>query len=486
MSELPDIPAEPVHPGDWPPHPPKKMVMNPAMITVGGMLAFFTVVAMVVVLPTTTFEPDPSDNWRPLTEQEERGRSVFLANGCLYCHSGFTRPQDVFVGQYYVYARASEPGDFTGPDEAPNLFGTQRTGPDLSQAGGYHPDDWHFAHFTNPRYTDPLSVMPRFDFLSEEQVADLVAFTQARGGKLADLRSAHQETMKALKLASGNVLAPGENGDPVTDGYPAATEIMNFVMSDRGYWFADNPLPVTEQNLLRGRQVFQERCQGCHGSTGNGNGPGAFYLNPPPAPFDDAGDAASGTDTSPGLYYWRILRGVPGTAMENFGTRLSVDDIWRVTMFLKTIPNGGLTAETPTPDQYIQWVGYPGLFPWADCFQSDAAYYQSAATISGGPEGAGDVPAIVDDGSLNPTYATVLWMLGNNARPCGSPGFEEMTFADILQEAGTRTDGYARQGTDQVPFIPPDMFDPSQMPAVLLSTVWGKENPLTEPGAGND
>ena len=28
--------------------------------------------------------------------------------------------------------------------------------------------------------------------------------------------------------------------------------------------------------------------------------------------------------------------------MENFGDRLSVDDIWRVVLFVKTIPNGTL------------------------------------------------------------------------------------------------------------------------------------------------
>ena len=62
---LPDIPSEPVHPPQWPAHPPKKMVMGPLMVTVGGLLAFFAVVLMVVFLPTTTFEPEPSENWRP-------------------------------------------------------------------------------------------------------------------------------------------------------------------------------------------------------------------------------------------------------------------------------------------------------------------------------------------------------------------------------------------------------------------------------------
>lgn len=483
MTTVPPIPSEPARPPDWAPHPRKKMLMSPWMATVGAMLAFATVVFMVVYLPTTTFEPEPSPNWRPLSAEEQKGRQVFLNNGCIYCHSGFTRPQDVLADQYYVYPRASEPGDFTGGD-TPNLFGTIRTGPDLSQAGGFHPDDWHYAHYNNPRYTTPISIMPRFSFLKEEEVRALIAFTQAQGGKLADPRHQHQRNMKALGMASAQVQAKGENGDR-SDGYPSASAIKNLMLIDRGYWFADNPLPVTAQNLLRGRQIYQERCQGCHGSQGDGNGPAAFYLRMPPAAFNVADDQAHGSDTSPGAYYWRILRGIPGTAMENFGTRLSVDDIWKVTLFLKTIPNGGLTAEVPTPDMYIQWEGYPSIFDWATCFYPESDQFEIQKRYSNAPEGVGDVPGIVAPGTVNPIYAVVLWEVQNNARPCGTASFVNVTLKSILDEAEARTDGYARQGTDQTSFIPQGMVDPNQMPPNLLSQVWDKPNPGIEPGAGN-
>ena len=509
MSSIPEIPSEPVHPESWPPHPPRKMLMGPYLITIGGLLAFFTVVFMVVVLPTTTFEPEPSENWRPLTALETEGRNIFLANGCIYCHSGFTRPQDVYASQYYVYGRVSEPGDYMGEGETPNLFGTIRTGPDLSQAGGYHPDDWHYAHYTNARYTTPLSIMPSFEFLTTDQMAALVAFTQSRGGHLADLRNEHQETVKVMEMAAGNVAAPGENGDR-TDGYPSANAIKNMMLIERGYWFASNPLPVTSENLLRGRQIYEERCIACHGSQGDGNGPGAFYLNPPPAAFDVVDDQLRGSDTSPGTYYWRILRGLPGTGMENFGTRLSVDDIWKVTLFLKTIANGGLTAEVPTPDMYVQWEGFPGLFAWADCFAPDASYFQAGPPAPGvyeapapdpvlptplastiitnttAPAGIGDVPGIVGEGDLNDTYAVVLWMANNNARPCGTPGFESVTLQQILNEAAGRTDGYARQGINQLQFIPNALIDPSQLPPQWLDSVWGQPNPAITTGAGNE
>ena len=75
---------------------------------------------------------------------------------------------------------------------------------------------------------------------------------------------------------------------------------------------------------------------------GDGKGPGAKFLSPAPADFTDKDDACCGGDTGPGDFYYRILRGWPGTAMENFGDRLSVNDIWRVVLFVKTIPNDTL------------------------------------------------------------------------------------------------------------------------------------------------
>jgi hypothetical protein len=130
-------------------------------------------------------------------------------------------------------------------------------------------------------------------------------------------------------------------------------------------------LPVTEANLLRGKEVFLDRCVGCHGLKGDGKGPGATFLSPPPADFTDADDACCGGDTGPGDFYYRILRGWPGTAMENFGDRLSVNDIWRVVLFVKTIPNGTLTPfRNPEPKDYIVWSPSKELIAWTKSHQT--------------------------------------------------------------------------------------------------------------------
>src|SRR5207247_4588426 len=80
-----------------------------------------------------------------------------------------------------------------GSDQTPTLAGTERTGPDLSQESGCHPEDWQRAHFYAPRFMDPLSLMPTMKSLfSDKQVEQLITFVETRSGKSGLLRYAGQ------------------------------------------------------------------------------------------------------------------------------------------------------------------------------------------------------------------------------------------------------------------------------------------------------
>jgi cbb3-type cytochrome oxidase cytochrome c subunit len=387
--------AEERIPRGWARHPRERMLITPLVAGVGGLLAFFTVVAIVVWLPIHTFDPPPSADWAPLTDQAVSGRNLFAANGCYVCHSGYSRPQDVRNALYFLYPKISQPGDFWGSDQSPNLLGTERTGPDLSQEAGWHPDDWQRAHFYDPRYVDPMSLMPSMKSLfSDKQVDQLISFVQMRSGKSGLLRYAGQ-------LYSKHVVLTNQGFPPAPTGFQGAhgkiaegsdrevpagqlEEAPNLAQIDRGYWLSGDPLPVTEQNLLRGKRVFLERCVGCHGIAGDGKGPGAKFMTPAPADFTEADDACCGGDTGPGDFYYRILRGWPGTGMENFGDRLSVDDIWRVVLFVKTIPNHTLDPNVvPEPKDYITWQPSEELLAWVASRQKltdNAAFNKKAVT----------------------------------------------------------------------------------------------------------
>ena len=195
------------------------------------------------------------DSFRPQQpdgEVEDRGR--------------VDRPvQDVRQQLYFLYPKVSQPGDFWGNGQSPNLLGTERTGPDLSQESGWHPDDWQRAHFYDPRYMDPRSLMPDMKSLfSDKQVDQLVAFVEERSGKSGLLRYAGQLYAKHVVLANQGFPPPykGFQGaqKPIVPALPDSKlvpppgqleEAPNLAQIDRSYWLSANPLPVTEANLQR-------------------------------------------------------------------------------------------------------------------------------------------------------------------------------------------------------------------------------------------
>jgi mono/diheme cytochrome c family protein len=97
----------------------------------------------------------------------------------------------------------------------------------------------------------------------------------------------------------------------------------------------------TAQTSLDGQTLYQTNCIGCHGVTGQGDGPAAAFMEPKPFNFTNA---SVQMQHSEGQYYHFLLFGLPGTAMPAWGDYLSVQDIWDVINFLRTIPNGGLTV----------------------------------------------------------------------------------------------------------------------------------------------
>jgi cytochrome c oxidase cbb3-type subunit I/II len=50
------------------------------------------------------------------------------------------------------------------------LWGSKRTGPDLMRIGGKYPDSWHYYHMMDPRTMSPGSIMPKYQWLSEQDL----------------------------------------------------------------------------------------------------------------------------------------------------------------------------------------------------------------------------------------------------------------------------------------------------------------------------
>ena len=284
------------------------MKMTPLAVVIGSLLILATIVFVVVLLPyVNTSQTAPSDIFRQRAADEAAGRKLYIANGCVYCHSQSIRTIDWGLGA----ERIAQAGDYIA--DYPILLGSQRTGPDLSQDGGEHPDDWHVAHFTNPRYTRPLSIMPAFRFLGDGNMGNLIRYVQSLGMKDADRRMQRQRFWKTEAIR-GYEAGPDANVQWLSANIP------------QGWRDVPDPYPTTEAGLARGHKIYQDFCLGCHGPVGDGMGPAQPWIYPPPLNFT----ILKNREISGGILYYQIMNGITGTAMPYFKRELESEKIWDV------------------------------------------------------------------------------------------------------------------------------------------------------------
>ncbi len=281
--------------------------MTPTVVVLGGIFILAVIVFTVVYWPWATKVEQPSDIFRFRTTQEDEGRKLYIANGCINCHSQSVRLVDWGLGA----ERIAQAGDYV--TDRPILLGSIRTGPDLSQAGGEHPDDWHTAHFINPRYTRPNSIMPPWKFLGTEKINTLTRYVQGLGFKMADRRMARQVHWKEKSIKAYEA-GPDENVKWLHDNVP------------EGWHNVPDPYPTTEAGLARGHKIYQDFCLGCHGPVGDGMGPAQPWIYPPPLNFT----ILKGRGISGGILYYQIMNGITGTAMPYFKRDLESQKIWEV------------------------------------------------------------------------------------------------------------------------------------------------------------
>lgn len=140
--------------------------MNRGMNNVGTLIAVAAIVygafciAMGVVPGTAMSHIQPLPGVHPLNAQQQRGREIYVSEGCSYCHTQNIRP----LAQDKVFGRPSVGGDYVY--DTPQLLGTERTGPDLTNIGLRQPSDvWQYIHLWDPRAVVHDSIMPRYTWL---------------------------------------------------------------------------------------------------------------------------------------------------------------------------------------------------------------------------------------------------------------------------------------------------------------------------------
>jgi hypothetical protein len=207
------------------------------------------------------------------------GRRVYVAEGCIHCHSQYVRPQvGVDVERWGPHRPLAE-----SLLERPPLFGNRRQGPDLTQVGNRRTTEWNRLHLMHPQRFSPGSRMPAYDHLFRS------------GDPRGDALVAYLASLGSSTL--------GERLQQAAQWRPAAT-----------------PMPPNADHVLRrGRLQYARLCAPCHGVAGHGDGPAAAGLSQRPPDFRQPTwrhlpDGLS-TEARETVLARIIKFGVPGTVM---------------------------------------------------------------------------------------------------------------------------------------------------------------------------
>jgi len=319
--------------------PGRSWLENPSTVGILAGIGFFSVAVFVLgIIPwlqpasrvTTVVDvvTDLTVRVEDYTPLEQRGRQVYIRDGCWHCHSQYIRP---VTGESLRWGPVSQIGE--SAYDRPHLFSTRRIGPDLTRVGRKYGDDWHVAHLWNPSDVVYDSIMPRFPWLFDtgahegppqltEDGKALVAYLQRLGTAIGDWRAGSPSTRM-----SGAASLPGS---------PQAREEV----------------------LSLGKEVYARRCAGCHGAKGDGKGPSAVFLYPKPRDFttgvfkfrSTAGKDSLPTDAD---LYLTLTHGLWGTSMPSM-QEISDRQRGAIVQYLKTFSDrwrkesGGIPISIPS------------------------------------------------------------------------------------------------------------------------------------------
>lgn len=216
----------------------------------GGVACYFFAFLLIVMAPAwVTDAQEPyviehvsGDRVRvpEYTAEEAAGREVYAKQVCWHCHSQFIRPVNDENLRWGPVTQAGE-----SMVDRPHLFGTRRIGPDLSREGLMRINDWHIAHFYNPRYTVPQSVMPNFPWLfapyhKAAAIQGYIARLDTDGDGIISPKFDRAElwtkddlaALKSPDLDNGGVLMPdGKQGESQAE---LAAYVDRYTESNRG------------------------------------------------------------------------------------------------------------------------------------------------------------------------------------------------------------------------------------------------------------
>jgi len=242
---------------------------NHALLAFVAFLVFFGLSTLIAIFPALDMQNSvqPLSKAVDLTPKERKGLSIYVAEGCVACHTQQVRniEMDKVWGD-----RPSLPSDYYFSKkrmdvwrQSPSLLGSERTGPDLTNVGKRQPSqDWHLIHLYNPRIVVDQSVMPAYPWLFELKSASEVGPTDVKVNvpKRFKDNSAQVVVAKEDALNLVKYIQSLKQVDP-------SFAIPEFIPSSQKEVFAETSV---EGETLDGKSLYVQNCAACHQPSGEG------------------------------------------------------------------------------------------------------------------------------------------------------------------------------------------------------------------------
>lgn len=99
----------------------------------------------------------------------------------------------------------------------------------------------------------------------------------------------------------------------------------------------ENPVDGDDEDVMKNaKKVYKKNCKKCHGKKGNGKGPGAKDMDPPPP------DWTGGISMTDGELYWITMNGSADTEMKGWkagsakpGKEISEEEGWALVHYIR-------------------------------------------------------------------------------------------------------------------------------------------------------
>lgn len=233
-------------------------------------LGFFVGLTIVVaVLPAINNQNNnaPLPNAVPLSKEAVSGKQIFIANGCVACHTQQVRNVDMDKIWGNRPGIAADYAGITRTDfwrNTATLMGTERTGPDLTNVGTRQGSQaWNLLHLYQPRAVVEKSIMPAYTWLfevkkevgkGEVEIVVPDAFRKNIAGKII-------ATKDALNLVA---YLQSLKQTPLPDG---KTPMEFLYKKEEKTTGASANKPA---NLPDGQMLYAQNCASCHQPNGEG------------------------------------------------------------------------------------------------------------------------------------------------------------------------------------------------------------------------